>query len=113
MRATGTFTLRIQRNEDHDPTRVVVTIVGAMQEVDGTLVVSEPAGSRGRAINPVDKRSIEPGDEALRVLSEQARKHGFLKSEAFPRGPVENGFYAPAVELHVSVQGCDCTAVED
>ena len=39
MRATGTFTLRIQRNEDHEPTRVAVTIVGAM-EVDGTLVVT-------------------------------------------------------------------------
>jgi len=40
MRATGTFTLRIQRNEDHEPTRVAVTIAGAMQEVDGILVVT-------------------------------------------------------------------------
>ncbi len=40
MRATGTFTLRIQRDEDHEPTRVAVTILGAMQEVDGTFVVT-------------------------------------------------------------------------
>jgi hypothetical protein len=40
MRATGTFTLRIQRNEDHELTRVAVTIPGAIPEADGTVAVT-------------------------------------------------------------------------
>ena len=41
VRATGTFTLRIQRNEDHEPTRVAVIILCAMPEADGTVVVTQ------------------------------------------------------------------------